>query len=157
MPLTGASSRAGHLQKSLGASAQRQGVGWRDLRKRKKHGGNDADARTAGHLRLLGLPMLKLLMIVLLLVLLLVLVPLLMLVLLLMLLLMLVLLLVLVLTRVLTLLLVLVPLLVVAMMWERRWKQEADVLGERAHEMAERRVAESDKGAGGVVGSCTAG
>ena len=147
MPLTGASSRAGHLQKSLGPSAQRQGVGWCDLRKRKKHGGNDADARTAGHLRLLGLPMLKLLMLVLLRVLLLVLVPLLM----------LVLLLVLVLMRVLTLLLVLVPLLVVAMMWERRWKQKADVLGARAHKMAERRVAESDKGAGGVVGSCTAG
>ena len=66
MPLTGASSRAGHLQKSWGASAQRQGVGWCDLRKRKKHGGNDADARTAGHLRLLGLPMLKLLMLLLL-------------------------------------------------------------------------------------------
>ena len=153
MPLTGASSRAGHLQKSLGASAQRQGVGWCDLRKRKKHGGNDADARTAGHLRLLGLPMLKLLMLVLLLMLLLMLVLLLVLVRLLM----LVLLLVLVLMRVLTLLLVLVPLLVVAMMWERRWKQKADALGARAHKMAERRVAESDKGSGGVVGSCTAG
>ena len=29
-----------------------------DLRNREKHGGNDADARKAGHLRLLLLPML---------------------------------------------------------------------------------------------------
>lgn len=58
LPLTVASSRAGHLQQSLGASAQRQGVGWCDLRKREKHGGSDADARAAGHLRLLLLQML---------------------------------------------------------------------------------------------------
>ena len=58
LPLTVASSRAGHLQQSLGASVQRQGVGWCDLRKREKHGGSDADARAAGHLRLLLLQML---------------------------------------------------------------------------------------------------
>ena len=32
--------------------------GWCDLRKREMHGGNDADARSAGHLRLLLLLML---------------------------------------------------------------------------------------------------
>jgi hypothetical protein len=32
-------------------------VGWCDLREREMHGGNDADARSAGHLRLLRLLM----------------------------------------------------------------------------------------------------
>ncbi len=45
-----AASQAGRLKESLGASKE-----WerRDLRQREQHGSNDADARTAGHLRLL--------------------------------------------------------------------------------------------------------
>ena len=58
-PLTVASSRAGHLKQSLEAVRRReQGVGWCDLRKREENGSKSGEARKAGHLQRLLLPML---------------------------------------------------------------------------------------------------